>query len=91
MIDLNDLQTTAQTAYMLYQTNRQRAVRGGGFIRQFHEWCERELQRTGLPPAAIGAPGRPSITFSLPRSVRILSGISPQNRPNDWRCSTSYF
>ncbi len=74
MIDLNDLQRTAQQAYALYQTNRQQAVRGGGFIRHFHDYCERELRRAGLPPGPITVRRRPVVTFSLSRDVRILGG-----------------
>lgn len=74
MINLNDLQTTAQAAYTLYRTNPQQAVRGGGFIRHFHEWCERELQRAGLPPAPLMVGRREVVAFNLSRSVRILGG-----------------
>jgi len=74
MIDLNDLQRTAQEAYTLYQTNRQLAVRGGGFIRHFHDYCERELRRAGLPPAPILVNRQARVSFNLSHNVRILGG-----------------
>ena len=74
MIDLIDLQRTAIDAYALYQADRQKAVRGGGFIKKFHEYCERELQRAGLPPSPIKVRRKARISFNLSRSVRILGG-----------------
>ena len=74
MINIQDLQTTAQEAYKLYQANPQKAVRSGQFIRQFHDYCERELQRVGLPPAPILVKNRVRVSFGLEHSVRILGG-----------------